>query len=250
MIMLVTALLSAFLSSTGTVAVMLPVVLAIARRRGISPSQPADAAGFRGPAGRDADPDRHAAEPDRQHPARAGRSGRIRFLQLSPRQAWFCCWSGSAAWYCWCRGCCPSGADRSEGRILPPWSELLTQYGLKDRQWRLRVPPGSTLAATDITSTELRTRYGVTVLAIVSHTARGRFVRKAEPGSVIRDYDELHVIGLESNLRRMLVRPEPNCWRRAPGYPNRSNWLMRWCRRARVLSIAACASCACTAVPA
>jgi solute carrier family 13 (sodium-dependent dicarboxylate transporter), member 2/3/5 len=38
-IMLATALLSAFLSSTGTVAVMLPVVLAIARRRGIAPSR-------------------------------------------------------------------------------------------------------------------------------------------------------------------------------------------------------------------
>ncbi|MCH8479194.1 MAG: anion permease, partial [Wenzhouxiangella sp.] len=38
-IMLVTAFLSAFLSSTGTVAVMLPVVLAIARRQRISPSR-------------------------------------------------------------------------------------------------------------------------------------------------------------------------------------------------------------------
>ncbi|MFU8814608.1 MAG: SLC13 family permease [Pseudomonadales bacterium] len=38
-IMVVTAFLSAFLSSTGTVAVMLPVVLAIARRRSISPSR-------------------------------------------------------------------------------------------------------------------------------------------------------------------------------------------------------------------
>lgn len=38
-IMVVTAFLSAFLSSTGTVAVMLPVVLAIARRRGIPPSR-------------------------------------------------------------------------------------------------------------------------------------------------------------------------------------------------------------------
>jgi solute carrier family 13 (sodium-dependent dicarboxylate transporter), member 2/3/5 len=38
-IMLATALLSAFLSSTGTVAVMLPVVLAIARRRNIAPSR-------------------------------------------------------------------------------------------------------------------------------------------------------------------------------------------------------------------
>jgi di/tricarboxylate transporter len=38
-IMLVTAILSAFLSSTGTVAVMLPVVLAIARRQRIQPSR-------------------------------------------------------------------------------------------------------------------------------------------------------------------------------------------------------------------
>jgi solute carrier family 13 (sodium-dependent dicarboxylate transporter), member 2/3/5 len=38
-VMLVTAFLSAFLSSTGTVAVMLPVVVAIARRRGIPPSR-------------------------------------------------------------------------------------------------------------------------------------------------------------------------------------------------------------------
>jgi di/tricarboxylate transporter len=88
----------------------------------------------------------------------------------------------------------------------PGWRELFAQYGLDEQLQQLRVPSGSLLAAADVSSSELRSRYGVTVLAIASTTRRGRFVRKAEPGTMIRDNDDLYVVGRAESIAAVADR--------------------------------------------
>ncbi len=203
-IMLVTALLSAFLSSTGTVAVMLPVVLAIARRRRINPSRLLMPVAFAALLGGmltliGTPPNLIVSNQLEQ----AGLEG-FGFFAFAPAGL-VMLMVGMACMLILGPILIPERRPEA-GCLQPSWAELFGQYGLEEHLVRLRVPPGSGLASTDITSTQLRSRYGTTVVAIVSHTARGRFVRKAEPGSMIREGDELYVIGYARAVDRVVAR--------------------------------------------
>lgn len=72
-IMVITGLMSGFLSNTGSAAVLIPVVVGIAAEEWLQPQPPADAAGFCGGTGRQHLHHRCAGQPDgRQRPERAG----------------------------------------------------------------------------------------------------------------------------------------------------------------------------------
>ena len=204
-IMIVTALLSGFLSSTGTVAVMLPVVLAIARRRRISPSRLlmplAYAALLGGMLTLIGTP------PNLVVTAQLEQSGIEPFgffsftlpglIMLAVGLAYVLI---AGRWLLVERK--PAAADPGQ----PSWCDLFAQYGLDQQLQHLRVPQGSLLASADVSSSELRSRFGVTVLAIASTTRKGRFVRKAEPGTMIRDHDDLYVVGAASAVAGIVDR--------------------------------------------
>jgi di/tricarboxylate transporter len=205
-IMLVTAVLSGLLSSTGTVAVMLPVVLAIARRRGINPSRllmpVAYAALLGGMLTLIGTPPNLIVSGQL---VQSGMEGFGFFSFTAPGLVMLMI--GMAYMLVAGRFLLPnrSGDARPKNRE-PDWVELFAQYGLDEQLQQLRVPGGCLLAAADVSSSELRSIYGVTVLAIASTTRRGRFVRKAEPGTMIRDDDDLYVVGRAEAISSVVKR--------------------------------------------
>ena len=205
-VMLVTALLSGLLSSTGTVAVMLPVVLAIARRRGLNPSQLLMPVAFASLLGGMLT--LIGTPPNLIVSAQLVQSelpGFGFFSFTAPGLVMLLV--GMAYMLTIGRWLLPErtgegGADAAG----PGWKELFAHYRLDEQLQHLRVPKGSRLAAADVNSSELRSRFGVTVLAIASTTPRGRFVRKAEPGTMVRDDDDLYVVGREAAIAEVVER--------------------------------------------
>lgn len=193
-LMLITAALSGFLSSTGTVAVMLPVVVAIARSRGISPSRlliPLAFAALLGGmltligtppnlivAGQLA---QAGLEPfgffDYTLPGLVMLAIGIVFMVLvSPRLV-------------------PARKRAEEADSGPGWFDLFTEFGLHQGLARVQVPARSPLAGQSVSGCGLRSHFQVSVLAITSQTRRGRFTRRADPGSPIAAGDQLFLSG-------------------------------------------------------
>ncbi len=207
-IMLVTALLSAFLSSTGTVAVMLPVVLSIARSRGISPSQLLIPLAFGALLGGMltliGTPPNIVVS---QQLAQAGLEpfGFFAFtpvgLVLLAAGVGFMALFGGR----WVPQRVDAALQRANGSAGPGWRELFSEYGLVEHLSLLRVPVGSAIASQSITSTALRSGHGVTVLAMTSPTPAGPHTRKAGPGSIIRAGDELYVTGAPHCVAEVLT---------------------------------------------
>ncbi len=204
-IMLVTAFLSAFLSSTGTVAVMLPVVLAIARRRRISPSRLLMPLAFAALLG--------GMLTLIGTPPNLIVSGQLEQAGLEPLGFFSFTLPGLVMLALGTVSMlilAPRLVPERKGRIAddeqPAWSELFEQYGLKERMASLRVPANSALVCSNLTGSELRSSFGVTVMAIISHTDRGGFIHRAGADSVIHADDELIVIGREQDVAEAATR--------------------------------------------
>lgn len=206
-IMLVTAFLSAFLSSTGTVAVMLPVVIAIARSRGISPSRLLIPLAFASLLGGmqtliGTPPNLIASTTLAQaglEPFGFFEFTPVGLVMLTIGIIFMVLFSP----YLVPERETPDSARSQEG---PDWLELFREYGLDTELARLRVPAGSSLAGRSVIDTRLRSELGVTVLAIDSDTGRGHKLRAAEPGSVLRAGDEIYLSGPRTQIEAVASR--------------------------------------------
>jgi di/tricarboxylate transporter len=198
-IMLAAAGLSAFLSSTGTVAVMLPIVVTLARRSAVSPSllllPLAYATLLGGLLTLIATPPNIIIS---NQLAEAGfapfgffeftpvglillAAGMLFLLLLGPRLL-------------------PERIRHVAGAAVPSVADLGQQYGLDQLLFELRVTPGSVLANRVISDAAIRSSYGVTVMAITGGAAR---TRRAEPDSLLQAGDLLTVRGGREAVRRL-----------------------------------------------
>lgn len=242
----VTAFLSAFLSSTGTVAVMLPVVLSIARRRRISPSRLLIPLAFASLLGGmltliGTPPNlvvsrqlvEAGLEPfgffDFAGPGLVMLALGTTFLVLvSP---WLV----------------PERRRAEEVEADQTWFDVFTEYGLHAGLARARVPAGSKLAGQIVSESALRTEYRATVLAISSRTRRRQYTRPAEPDSPILAEDELYLSGVPERIREVIDAfglellewqpklPEP-LWMVDALIPPRSAWVGKTLRALKLHS--------------
>ncbi|MGB0513504.1 MAG: SLC13 family permease, partial [Wenzhouxiangellaceae bacterium] len=199
-VMLVAASLSAFISSTGTVAVLIPVVMALARTREVAPSRLlmplAYGSLFGGMLTLIGTPPNLIVSATRTQLG-AGPFGFFDYtvpgLVMLTIGVMFIGLVGHRL--------LPDRGASSRAGEGPGDAQLAEEYGLLPNLSRLRVPRESSLAGLSLVDSALHSRFGVTVLAIRSRTRRGPQIRQAQSASVIRAGDELIAAGRDSEMK-------------------------------------------------
>lgn len=217
-VMLVTALLSAFMSSTGTVAILLPVVGTIARRRGIAPSKLFLPLAFGAHLGSNLT--LIATPPNLlvSDALRAAGHEPFRFFSFFVPGA--CILAAGVAYMAWIgRRALPAPPERKSAHRPLATLDLATEYGLNDAVTELRIEPGSPLIGQTLRQANLRADHQVTLLGI-RRRQRGRAEGcPVVPGHVFAAFDELLVIGTEEAVERVRdffsLSPVPS----PPGFP-------------------------------
>lgn len=194
LMMLVVAALSAFMSSTGAVAIFVPVVLSIAARIGANPARllmPLAISSLIGGM-----LTLIGTPPNLVASTALGRADLepFSFFDFTPIGLLVLLVGIAYVVLLGKRllpgGEAPGDADRTERRTM---SDLAEAYGIADRFHRLRIGPGSPLAGKTIAEAMLRTRYGVTVLAIERTTRLGTSVSPVLISTGMLDGDVLYV---------------------------------------------------------
>jgi di/tricarboxylate transporter len=212
-LMLTTAVLSGFLSSTGTVAVMLPVVIAIARTRGISPSRLLIPLAFAALLGGMLT--LIGTPPNLIVTGQLAQAGLEPFgffdftapglVMLAIGVGFMMLFSSKLV---------PARKRSEEADTGPDWFDLFSEYGLDSGLARVRVPEGSVIAGQSVAGCGLRTRYQVSILAITTQTRRGKVSWRAEPGSPINAGDELYLSGDPERIEAAVADTDLDfdCW--------------------------------------
>ncbi len=197
LVMLSTAALSAFLSSTGTVAVMLPIVVSLARRARVSPSlllmPMAYAALLGGTLTLIATPPNLIVSSELEN---AGFAPFSFFEFTGPGLLGLLAGIGYMALIG--RRLLPERVAAGSGQEQPGTQELWDQYGLSDRLLELEINPDSRLRGRTIGEASVRSRHGLSILAV----STGRTLRPANPATLLQARDVLSVKGSREAVER------------------------------------------------
>jgi di/tricarboxylate transporter len=194
-VMLVTSLVSAFMSSTGTVAILMPIVGSIARRRRLAPGRLLMPLAFGAHLGSNltlisTPPNLLVSDALRD-------SGRepFHFFAFSVPGAVALC-AGVACMVFFGRHRLPHGKLAGPAVSQPTPAGLAERFGLAEGLTRLRIGAGSDLADQTLGASNLRSHRAVTVIGIM----RGSETVRVVPAARLRAGDELRVIGTDDAI--------------------------------------------------
>lgn len=202
-----TALLSAFMSSTGTVAILLPVVGTLALKRGIAPARLLMPVAFAAHLGSNltlisTPPNLLVSDALRE----AGREPFRFFSFIIPGLAVLVI--GVAYLVSIGRRMLPGKADAAGG-VAPrslTLNDLAMDYELDTSLRALRVTARSELAGLTLGAANLRAEFGVTVVGIAHAGPRGPLAKRVVPQAVFVAGDELRVLGSDSAIAALADR--------------------------------------------
>ncbi|WDQ16764.1 SLC13 family permease [Rhodopirellula sp. P2] len=198
-VMLACALLSAFISSTGTVAVMLPVVLALSRRAEISPSKLliplAFAAALGGMLTLIGTPSNIVVSQELRH---AGLEP-FHFFSFAPAGlvmlcvgVGFMCTIGTRLLPDRAKGNDDAAHASHEQRYVSR-PDLLHSYGVEGQISEVTIPAGSEFAGRTLREIGLRTTFYVNVIAVLTRRSDGAAVRKCNADTLLQPGDTLFI---------------------------------------------------------
>lgn len=206
LVMLTTATLSAFMSSTGTVAVMLPVVVSLAWNARLSPSKLLIPLSFASLLGGmltliGTPPNLVAS-----NQAVAAGLPTFGFFAFTPVGLGMLA-VGLAFMLLVGRHLLPSrapaAAEETARSAISP-AELANIYQLRGSLFRVRVPPASPLVGRTLAQAAVRQRYGITVLAKQRSFNNGVQTEIAEPTTLLETNDTLFIRGYEAEVAEFI----------------------------------------------
>ncbi len=193
-----TALVSAFMSSTGTVALLMPVVGTLAARRGIPPGRLLMPLAFAAHLGSNLT--LISTPPNLLVSTALTEAGRAPFRFFSFTVPGVVVLVLGVVYLALIgRRLLPAGEGRESRHSLLSALDLATEYGLGDSLVTLRVAPGSALVGMSLATSNLRAARGVTVVGI----SRAGEALRVVPRVVFAAGDELRVFGTLEALEAM-----------------------------------------------
>lgn len=205
MLMLVIAILSAFMSSTGAVAIFIPIALSLAAKGGLSPSRlmmpMAIAALIGGMLTLIGTP------PNLVVSTQLERSGLepFGFFSFAPVGLVILV-IGIGYVLTIGRGLLPKDAGKTAHReARPTMRELADNYGLTGQLHRVRLNDGSKLSGQTVVESRLRTKYAVTIVGIERSERLSVTVTPALANTPLQTGDILYVVSTESALADLLA---------------------------------------------
>ena len=202
-----TALIGAFVSNTGTVALMLPIVVSMSARAGTDARRLlmplAFASSMGGMLTLIGTPPNLVIQ---EHLTEGGYAP-LSFFSFTP-VGLICIAVGALALYPLSRRLVRHDAhDDARHKGGKSLSQLVSEYRLGEQMGHVTVTPSSSLCHQSLGSLDLRARYGVSVIEVRRQSRQGLLIRSvsqeaAGPATVVQGGDNLYLSGSDTDIRR------------------------------------------------
>ena len=202
-----TALIGAFVSNTGTVALMLPIVVSMSARAGTDARRLlmplAFASSMGGMLTLIVTPPNLVIQ---EHLTEGGYAP-LSFFSFTP-VGLICIAVGALALYPLSRRLVRHDAhDDARHKGGKSLSQLVSEYRLGEQMGHVTVTPSSSLCHQSLGSLDLRARYGVSVIEVRRQSRQGLLIRSvsqeaAGPATVVQGGDTLYLSGSDTDIRR------------------------------------------------